>query len=154
MLILKTIGIILLSLLATGAFMIVAFGLLSRFTDWLYSHHAAKIATVKRLLRIPPHDITKHSDRPRYDSQPEVWCERCFDKAYDWVSGFIRKSKVHANRDCQGNRKPKRCQTAIAIDFFYNRLPAIWLAFSQPHIRTIVARLRRRVNQSGKEPTV
>jgi hypothetical protein len=152
-LILKIVGIILLSLLATVAFMIVAFGLLSRFTYWLYSHHAAKIAMVKKLLRISPHDITKHSDSPRYDSQPEVWCERCFDKAYQWVSGVIRKSKVKANRDCQGSRKSKRCHTTVTIDFPYKRLPRTLMAFSQRHIRTIVNWIRRRVNESGKEPT-
>ena len=152
MLILKIIGIILLSLLATVAFMIVAFDLLSRFTNWLYSHHAAKMATVKKLLRIPPHDITKHSDSPRYDSQPEVWCERCFDKAYQWVSGVIRKSKVKANRDCQGSRKSKRCHTTVTIDFPYKRLPRTLTVFSQRHIRTIVNWLRRSVNESGKEP--
>lgn len=152
MLILKVIGIVLLSLLATLAFTVVTFGLLSRFTDWLYSRHAAKMVTIKKLLRLPIYDVAENGDSPRYEGKCEVWCERCFDKAYDWVSGFIRKSKVKANRDCQGSRKGERCQTTVAIDFPYNRLPRILLLFPISHIRTIVNKLRRRVNQSGKEP--
>jgi len=134
--------------------MILAFGLLSKFTDWLYSHHAAKIVMIKKLLRLPIYDVAENGDSPRYEGKCEVWFERRFDKAYDWVSSFVRETKVKANRDCQGRRKNERCHTTVAIDFPYNRLPRILLVPSPIswHIRTIVNRLRRRVNQSGKEP--
>jgi hypothetical protein len=150
MLILKVIGIVLLSLLATLAFIIVAFGLLSRFTDWLYNHHAVEMVTIKKLLRLPIYDVAKNGDSPRYEGKCEVWCERCFDKAYDWVSGFIRKTKVKANRDCQGSRKSERCQTTVAIDFPYNRLPRILLLFPRTHIRNIIARLIARCQRKWK----
>jgi hypothetical protein len=149
---LKLMGIIVLSLLATATFMIVVFGLLSRFTHWLYSHHAAKMVMVKKLLRIPPHDITKHSDSPRYNTKLEVWCEDCFEKAYQWIGSFIRKSEVKTNRDCQSSCQSKRRHNTIAIDFPHNRLPFTRLTFSQSHIRNILNRLRTHVNQSGKEP--
>lgn len=150
MLILKVTGIVLLSLLATLVFSVVMFGLLSRFTHWLYSRHAAKMVTIKKLLRLSVYDVAKNGDSPRYEGKCEVWCERCFDKAYDWVSSFIRESKVKANRDCQGSRKGERCQTTVAIDFPNNRLPRILLLFPISHIRNIIARLIAKCQRKWK----
>jgi len=147
------IGIVLLSLLATVGFTIVFFGILPRFTHWLYSRHGVTMLTLKRLLGIAPDDIAEHGDRPSYDGKYEVWCERCFNKAYDGVSHFIRRTEINANRDCQANRKRKSGHTAIAIDFPCNRLPVtLWMFSISRHIAAIVNKLRRRVNQSGKEP--
>jgi len=150
---LQIVGIIMSSLLATVVFTIVFFGLLSRFTNWLYTHHAAKMVKAKNLLRLPSHDVTKNSDSLRYDSKIEVWCEDCFEKAYQWIGSFIGKFKAKKNRDCQSKQRNNRRPNTITVDSSYNRLPRTLLRFSQScHIRTIVSRLRRGVNQSGKEP--
>jgi hypothetical protein len=148
---LEIISIIILCLTGTVAFMIVVFGLLSRFRNRLYGHHTDKMLKIRRALGFP-HEIGKDGNSPRQDSKLEVWFEDYFEKAYQWIGCFIRKSSTKNDRDYESSQCNNRQPYAITKNFVYDKLPLTWFTFSMSHIRTIVNKLRRAVNESGKEP--
>ena len=150
---LQVIGIIVLSLLIAQGFMIVFLGGLSRFTDWLYTHHSLGMMKLRALLRLPPlEDAGDDSNTTRYAGKYEVWCIDCFEKAYHWVSR-IRKDKVKSKRNYPKAECNSEYSDAVTIGIPRTSLqPTARLSCFRSHIHSIVNRLRRSVNESGKEP--
>jgi len=157
----KLIGIVLLSLIAIQVFMIMFLGLLERFTIWLYTRHPAKMTRLRGLLKLPSQNTTKQCGKTRQDSKYEAWCIQCFEKVYQWInpckrgsSSLIRKTNLNADGDCHNKTCSNEYPNTIKVGSLHfshirDRTARI---FSQPHILIIVNKLRRRVNQSGKEP--
>ena len=161
MLILKFIGIIVLSLLATQVFMIIFLGSLERFTIWLYTRHPTRIARLRESLKLPSQNTTNQRTKGRQDSKYEAWCIKCFEKAYQWIhpcergsSSLIRKTNINPNGNCQNNPYPNEYPNTVKVGFLHlgHIKDRTAPTFSQSHIKNIVARLRKLVNQSGKEP--
>jgi len=101
MLILQIIGIVLLSLLITLMFMVVYFGLLSRFTDWLIRHYGKNI---KRLLRkpIPLHPINNvgdSGDETRNEGGIIIWYINCFEKSYHFLKTWERRLRYPITKE-------------------------------------------------------
>jgi hypothetical protein len=142
----EIIGLIILCLAATVALMIVVFGLLSRFRNWLYTHHADKMFKIRRLLGFS-YEIGKEGNSPRQDSKLEVWFEGCFEKAYQWVSDLIRKSSTKNDRDYEASQCNNSHPYAVTDNLVHNKLPLTRFTFAISHIRNIVNKLRRSVNQ-------
>jgi len=93
MLILQIVGIVLLSLLITLIFMVVYFGLLSRFTDWLIRHYGKNI---KRLLRKPIslhpiNNVGDSGDETRNEGGIIICYINCFEKSYHFLKTWGRR---------------------------------------------------------------
>jgi hypothetical protein len=152
----KLIGIVLLSLVATQVFMIMFLGSLERFTIWLYTRHPTTMARLRGLLKLPSQNTTKQRSKGRQDSKYEAWSIECFEKVYQWIhacergiSSLIRKTNINANGDCQNKTYPNEHPDTVKVGFLHlgyigDRTDPI---FSRSHIRTIVNKLRRSVNQ-------
>jgi len=150
---LQVAGIIVLSLLIAQGFIIVFLGGLARFTHWLYTHHSLGMMRLRGMLRLPPlEDAGNDSNTTRYAGKYEVWCIQFFEKVHHWVSR-IREDKVEGKRNYPKAECNSEYSEPMSVDIPRTSLqPTTRLCFLRPHIRTIVNWLRRRVNQSGKEP--
>jgi len=141
----EAIGLVILCLAVTIALMIVMFGLLSRFRNWLYTRHADEMFKVRRLLGFS-YEIGKEGNSPRQNSKLEVWFEGCFEKAYQWVGGLIRKSSTKNDRDYETSQCNNSHPYAVTDNLVHDNLPLTRFAFAMSHIRTIVNKLRGGVN--------
>ena len=110
---LQVIGVIALSVLITMAFMVIYFGLLSRFTDWLICHHRERI---RRLLRqpIPLHPINNvgdSGDETRNEGGIIVCYINCFEQGYHLLKAWIGRlrysiGKLKVSKDgCHQNEQ-------------------------------------------------
>jgi len=146
MLIIEVIGIALLCILITMIFMIVYFGLLSRFTDWLILHHGERI---RRLLRKPiplnsVNNIGDSGNQTRDEGGIIICYINCFEQGYHllktWIGRLhypigklnIRKDSCYQNEECHEKYRGNNIQKLLH--------------------KLILNRFRKGVNQSGKEP--
>lgn len=147
MLILQIIGFTVLSILITMVFMIVYFGLLSRFTNWLILHYGERIRRLLRRPRLPNpiNNISNSGDDTRPESDIIICYINCFENGYHllktWIgriSYSIRELTIRKDRGYHNDKCDKEYHA-------YN----IQKLFHKP----ILNRSRRSINQSGKEPT-
>jgi hypothetical protein len=143
---LQVIGFTASALLITMAFMVIYFGLLSRFTNWLLRHHKERI---RRLLRqpIPLHPINNigdSGDDTRNEGGIIICYINCFEQGYHllktWIGRLrysigklkVRKDGCYQNEQCHEEYRGYNVQ--------------------KPLHKPILNRPRKGVNQSGKEP--
>jgi len=149
MLALKIIGGIVFVSLITWAIVFAHLYLLSKFLDWLDTHYTAKI---RRLFKNPSKERCHDSGYERGDPYYLIYLHYTSHYASLVFQRICDASHIHinprnGNRDAQCN---KACPKSLVP---WRAFPTLDLTSSPvSHIRTIVNRLRRRVNQSGKEP--
>jgi len=122
--------------------------LLSKFLDWLDRHYGTNI---RQLAKHFPKQRGKDS---RYErSEPEYLIYLHYSSQYASVVFKRIGDTFHRHINPVGNSCENQYSNAIPKGSVPRRPFPNWLTFSQSHMRHIVNRLRRTVNQSGKEPT-
>lgn len=148
MLILRIFIGILLVVPITWVIVFVHLYLLSKSLDWLDTHYGTKI---RRLLKQSPKQRGKDSGYER--TKPEYlvylhYSSQCASVVFKRISDAFHVHIYPIGNNCENqypNARPK--------GFVPRRPFPHWRPFSKScHIRTIVNKLRRRVNHSGKEP--
>src|SRR4030042_3098260 len=136
MLAIEIIGCIALGLLTALVFGYVFLYLLSKSLDWLDIHYGTRI---RRLLKQPLQSGGNDSRRKRGDAEYRIYLHyllQIAQRLLKWVNDavYVYTCPKHKNTDNQ-------CPNARPKGFVQLR-----------HIISILNRLRKRVNQSGKEP--
>lgn len=125
--------------------------LLSKFLDWLDTHYTTKI---RRLLKKPPKQRGKDSGQER--DKPEYLVYLHYTSQYASIVFKRISDAFHVHINPIGNSCENQYPNAIPKGFVPRRPFPHWRPSSKScHIiRTIVNKLRRIVNESGKEPFV
>jgi hypothetical protein len=149
MLILRIIIGILLVVPITWVIVFAHLYLLSKTLDWLYAHYGT---TIRRLRRLPLKDASDNSSKERGDAEYLIYLHYTSHYAslvFQWIcdASHVHIKPRNGNRDAQCN---KACPKSLVP--WRPFLSLSLTPFPISHIRTIVNWLKRRVNQSGKEP--
>lgn len=147
MLILRVIGSIALVVPIVWALVFVHLYLLSKFLDWLDTHYGTKI---QRLLKQSPKQRGKDSGYERRKPEYLVYLHyssQCASIVFKRISDAF-----HGHIYPVGNSCENQDSNAIPKGFIPRRPFSSWVTFSKSHMKNIVNKLRRRVNESGKEP--
>ena len=125
--------------------------LLSKFLDWLDTHYTTKI---RRLLKKPPKQRGKDSGQER--DKPEYLVYLHYTSQYASIVFKRISDAFHVHINPIGNSCENQYPNAIPKGFVPRRPFPHWRPSSKScHIiRTIVNKLRRIVNESGKEPSL
>ena len=123
--------------------------LLSKFFDWLDAHYGMKI---RRLLKQSPKQSGKDSGYERRKPEYLVYLHytsQCASVVFERISDAFH---IHIN--AIGNSCENQYNNTSPKGFVPRRPFPSWRIFSHWHIGNIVRRVRRGVNQSGKEPSL
>jgi len=133
----------------TWALVFVHLYLLSKFLYWLDTHHGTKIERLsKQLLK------QRCKDGGYKRRKPEYLIYLHYSSQYASIAFKRICNAFHVHINPIGNSCENQYPNAIPKGFVQRRQLPSWCTFSQSrHIRTIVNKLRRRVNESGKEPS-
>jgi len=144
MLALRIIGCFALAVLTTLASLFVFLYLYAKFLDWLDRHYGRTIRQLLgRLLNKPLQEDGNDSHYGRPYTEYEVYSH--YIAKYASVALKRVGQTLHIKIRHPGDSSNHKCYKTTSKGFVQLRHFAI-------HIRTIVNKLRRRVNESGKEP--
>jgi hypothetical protein len=142
MLALKLIGYIVLALLTALGIGYVFLYLLSKSLDWFERKGY--------LPRTPSPDTSNERGHERETAEYLVYSHYISQIASRVLKGVSHMSYVYTQ--CQNKKRGKPYYETSPKGFVPRRPFPSWRMFPQRHISNIVNKLRRRVNQSGKEP--
>ena len=149
MLILQIISGIALTVPIVWMLVFVHLYLLSKFLDWVDAHYGTKI---RRLLKQSPKQSDKDSGDKR--REPEYLVYLHYTSQYASVVFKRISDAFHIHINPVGNSCENQYSNASPKGFIPRRPFPTFRIFSHWHIRTIVNKLKRRSNHSGKEPTL
>jgi hypothetical protein len=147
MLILRIISGIALVVPIVWAAVFVFLFLLSKSLDWLGTHYGTEI---RRLLKQSPKESSDYSGQER--GEPEYLVYLHYSSQYAAVVFKRIGDAFHIHINPVGNSCDNQYSNARPKGFVPRRPFPSWRPLSHWHIRNIVGRLKRAVNQSGKEP--
>jgi hypothetical protein len=150
MLALRLLWAIPLAALTAGVFVFVFLYVLSKSLDWLYVHYGT---TIRRLRRLPPEESGKDSGQARAEGYYLIY--RHYMSYYASIIYKRVSDALHIHIQCPKENRASKCYKANKKWFTYPPWRgAIPVPSQARHIVAIVNKLKGRVNQSGKEPSV